>query len=174
MNTRKFKINRDSIPELLKRINTISDVIVDLPDTKETYKTLADLDWDFADEDEKLQEIKEEENEQEMELNNFNELATYVESVYRLGKKSPELTYKSSTWNDEIKKQYILVGHEPVTIEHSLTSSLLSSFYGQFFTPQYIENKDEIINDLDERLRKTWREIQNHPSLASYLKVLLN
>lgn len=173
MDTRKFKINRDSIPELLQRINSISEVIVDLPDTKETYKILADLDWDFVEEDEKIQEIKEEECEQEMTLNNFNELATYVEAVYRLGKESPELIYKSKTWSDKIKDQYILVGNEPVTIEHSLTSSLLSSFYGQFFTPQNLENKEEIISDLDERLRKTWREIQNHPSLASYLKILL-
>lgn len=173
MNTRRFIISRDSIPELLQRINSISEVIVDLPDTKETYKTLTDLDWNFADEKEKLQEIKEVEGEQEMTLNNFNELAIYVEAVYRLGKESPELIYKSKTWSDKIKDQYILVGHEPVTIEHSLTSSLLSSFYGQFFTPQNLENKEEVISDLDERLRKTWKEVQNHPSLASYLKVLL-
>ena len=175
MNTRKFKINRDSILELLNRVNTISDVLVDLPDTKETYKTLADLDWDFADDEEKIQkiEVTETEEKQEFTLDNFNELATYVEAVFRLGKKSPALIFKSKTWKDEVEKLYTIVGHEPTTIEHSLTSSLLSSFYGQFFTPQYIENKEEIINDLDNRLEKTWKEIQNHPSMASYLKILL-
>lgn len=173
MNTRKFKINRDSILELLNRVNTISDVLVDLPDTKETYKTLADLDWDFADDEEKIQEIGVTEGEQEFTLNNFNELATYVEAVFRLGKKSPALIFKSKTWKEEVEKLYTIIGHEPTTIEHSLTSSLLSSFYGQFFNPQYIENKEEIINDLDSRLEKTWKEIQYHLSIASYLKILL-
>ena len=173
MNTRKFMIKRDSIPELLRRVNTISDVIVDLPDTKETYKTLADLDWDFVDDEEKIEEIRFEEGEQEFTLENFNDLATYVEAVYRLGKKSPGLIFKSKTWNDEVEKLYSLVAHEPLSIEHSLTSTLLSSFYGQFFTPQNLENKEEILNDLENRMNKTWKEIQNHPSLASYLKILL-
>ena len=174
MDTRKFIIKRDSIPELLRRVNSISEVIIDLPDTKETYKTLADLDWDFADEEEKIQEIKEcDGGEQEMSLDSFNDMATYIEAVYRLGKKSPGIIFKSKTWSDEVEKLYILVGHEPLSIEHTLTSTLLSSFYGQFFTPQNIENKEEILNDLDDRLGKTWKEIQNHPSLASYLKILL-
>jgi len=175
MSIRKFRINKDDILDLLKQVD-ITSVIVELPDTKETYKNLANLDWDFVDEEdmiEKIKSIEEEEGEQKLELNDFNKLATYVEAVFRAGKKSPALIFKSKTWRDEIEKQYFLVGHEPTTIEHTLISTLLSSFYGQFFTPNSIDNEDEVINDLNNRLENTWKEIQNHPSITSYLKILL-
>lgn len=186
MGTRKFKIKGSDIGEIIKRLG-IEDVIIDLPDTKETYKTLGAFDWDFVEEDEEDEEVEPEsveENEKGEEylgdndnplyplLTDFNSMATYIEACYRVAKKSPGIVFKSNLWTEQVGTEFEVVGSEVLAMDHVLLKTLLTSFYDHFLDPENMKEKDEIISDIDNRVNKHWKEAQNHPTLISFIHCL--
>jgi hypothetical protein len=187
MGTRKFKIKGSDISEIIKRLG-IENVIIDLPDTKETYKTLGAFDWDFVGDDEDEVWMGEEETVEEKEkkeeylgdndnplyhlLTDFNSMATYIEACYRVAKKSPGIVFKSNLWTEQVGTEFEAVGSEVLAMDHVLLKTLLTSFYDHFLDPENIKEKDEIISDIDNRISKHWREAQNHPTLISFIHCL--
>ena len=187
MGTRKFKIKGSDIGEIIKRLG-IENVIIDLPDTKETYKTLGAFDWDFVgDEVDEVwmgEEEKVEEKEKKEEylgdndnplyhlLTDFNSMATYIEACYRVAKKSPGIVFKSNLWTEQVGTEFEVVGSEVLAMDHVLLKTLLTSFYDHFLDPENMKEKDEIISDIDDRVSKHWKEAQNHPTLISFIHCL--
>ena len=191
MGNRKFKMKGLDAIEAIKRFG-LDEVILDLPDTKETYKTLSALavDWDFYEEPEgeevgdmEINEMPEEKSDpakNETEnlgsldylLTDFNKMATYIEAAYKLGKKSPEIIFGSNLWTEEMAKLYDEVGSSILTIDHTLLSTLLSSFYDHFLDPNNLHDRAEIVGDINKRLKEHWKEAPNHPSLISYIQIL--
>lgn len=184
MGTRKFKIKGSDIGEIIKRLG-IEDVIIDLPDTKETYKTLGAFDWDFVEDEEDEVWMGEEEKVEEKEkkegdkdnplyhlLTDFNSMATYIEACYRVAKKSPGIVFKSNLWTEQVGTEFEVVGSEVLAMDHVLLKTLLTSFYDHFLDPENMKEKDEIISDIDDRVSKHWKEAQNHPTLISFIHCL--
>lgn len=177
--------------ETIKRFG-LDEVILDLPDTKETYKILSALvvDWDFYEEPEgeevgdveEINEMPEENSPAKNETENlgsldylltdFNKMATYIEAAYKLGKKSPEIIFGSNLWTEEMAKLYDEVGNSILTIDHTLLSTLLSSFYDHFLDPNNLHDRAEIVGDINKRLKEHWKETSNHLSLISYIQIL--
>ena len=185
MGTRKFKIKASDFSEIIKRLE-IDNVIIDLPDTKETYKTLGAFDWDFVG-DEEIRDVEPksvEEKEKEEEylgdnnnplyhlLTDFNSMATYIEACYRVAKKSPGIVFKSNLWTEQVGTEFEVVGSEVLAMDHVLLKTLLTSFYDHFLDPENMKEKDEIISDIDDRVSKHWKEAQNHPTLISFIHCL--
>ena len=185
MGNRKFKIKKgQDINDLIEKLG-LDEIIIDLPDTKETYKTLAAFDWDFV-ESEDINEIPEQteeriENKKESDstnpfdetiLKDFNTAATFLGAGYRLAKKSPDIVFGSNLWAEEMMKLYDTVGSETLALDHTLTATFLSSFYNCFLTPDQINDKGEIIEDINNRLKEHWKEAQNHPSMISFIHCL--
>lgn len=183
MGTRKFKIKGSDIGEIIKRLG-IENVIIDLPDTKETYKTLGAFDWDFVG-DEEIRDVEPEKVEEEIErgtttdnnplyhlLTDFNSMATYIEACYRVAKKSPGIVFKSNLWTEQVGTEFEVVGSEVLAMDHVLLKTLLTSFYDHFLDPENMKEKDEIISDIDNRVSKHWKEAQNHPTLISFIHCL--
>jgi hypothetical protein len=185
MGTRKFKIKGSDIGEIIKRLG-IEDIIIDLPDTKETYKTLGAFDWDFVEDevDEEVEPESVEEKEKKEEclgdndnplyhlLTDFNSMATYIEACYRVAKKSPGIVFKSNLWTEQVSTEFDVVGSEVLAMDHILLKTLLTSFYDHFLDPENMKEKDEIISDIDDRVSKHWKEAQNHPTLISFIHCL--
>lgn len=189
MGNRKFKIKKgQDINDLIEKLG-LDDLIIDLPDTKETYKALAALDWDFVENEniievpeEKsiVEEVIQEENKGEKSTNPFNETilkdfnsaATFLEAGYRLAKKSPDIVFGSNLWTEEMMKLYDTVGSETLALDHTLTATFLSSFYNCFLTPDQIDGLGEVIGDINNRLKEHWKEAQNHPSMISFIHCL--
>lgn len=181
MGNRKFKIGVNDIKQIIDSLN-LDHLIIELPDSKDTYKALGACDWDFYDEsgEEPILEVTNNE-EKEIErtcdltslISSYNELATFIEASYRLARKSPDIIYGSNLYNQEISKLYAQVGSEDISIDHSLISSLLSAFFGDFMNPENMkEKKNVIVEDVDSRLKEHWKEAPNHPSVLSFMGVL--
>lgn len=185
MGTRKFKIKGSDIGEIIKRLG-IENVIIDLPDTKETYKTLGAFDWDFVEDDgDEVWMGEEEKVEEKIErgtttdnnplyhlLTDFNSMATYIEACYRVAKKSPGIVFKSNLWAEQVGTEFEVVGSEVLAMDHLLLKTLLTSFYDHFLDPGNMEERDEIVNDIDKRVSEHWKEAQNHPTLISFIHCL--
>lgn len=177
MGNRKFKIKGQDIDSLIKSLG-LDEIIIELPDCKETYKALGTCDWDFYDEsEESIIEVEEKETERNCDLlsmlSSYNDLATFIEASYRLAKKSPDIVYGSNLYNQEISKLYSVVGSEKVSIDHSLIASLLSAFFNDFMNPENIkEKKDAVVEEVDSRIKEHWKEAPNHPSVLSFMGVL--
>jgi hypothetical protein len=185
MGNRKFKIKKgQDINGLIEKLG-LDEIIIDLPDTKETYKALSIFDWDFVEENtgegidlnikEKTIPASSTDINTSFEktiIKDFNTAATFLEAGYRLAKKSPDIIYGSNLWVEEMAKLYDIVGSEVLAIDHTLTTTFLSSFYNCFLNPDKIEDRDEMIEDLSDRLKKHWKEAQNHPSMISFIHIL--
>jgi len=178
MGNRKFKIKVQDIDSLIKSLG-LDEVIIELPDCKETYKALGTCDWDFYDEEQPIigEEVGEKETERNCDilsmLSSYNDLATFIEASYRLAKKSPDIVYGSNLYNQEISKLYAVVGGEEISIDHSLIASLLSAFFNDFMNPENIkEKKDAVVEEVNSRIKEHWKEAPNHPSVLSFMGVL--
>ena len=186
MGNRKFKVNGADVDEIIKRLG-LDKVIIDLPDTKETYKALAPFDWDFLEGEEEIRCIEDEGVEEDENenitlstnplypniMNNFNNMATYIEACFRVAKKSPNMIFLSNLWTEEVSKEYEVVGSQVLAMDHVLLQTLLSSFYNHFLDPDNVKNDSaEIVEDIDKRLKEHWKEAQNHPSLISFVQRL--
>lgn len=173
-NKRRFKVKKNDVLEIIEKLG-LDEVIVDLPDSKETYKILGNFDWDFCDEI----DVAEKEAENEIEsldfpdlLCSFNNMATYIEAGWMVAKKSPALIFESDLWKKEMKKMYDEVGNTILTIDHTMISTYLSSYYGHFMTPNDINDRTDIIEDINKKLKEHWKEAQNHASIISFIAIL--
>ena len=192
----KLIIDLDRLGEVLKdlQINKCviyndfdvdtADTIVEVEETPELFKKLTLNDgiqeWDFCDEEEP-QEIKKENNlkpikeivfeeydktetPEKRKFNNFNDAATYVEACWLLSKKSPSIIFESSLFNKELETYYNIVASSDVTVEHALLTMILQNYYSQV-------DYDEAYEDIIKKLKDEWKNLNQHPSLASLSKI---
>lgn len=101
----------------------------------------------------------------EIEVTNYNELATFVEAVFRLSKISGNLIYGSSTYYVALHPIYRQVASE-CTVEHKLLEMIIDVYY------QGVSSFSEALEDTITRLGEKWTELKNHPGITSVAKLL--
>lgn len=183
-----------NISEILNLLNiSINDIefIVNVEENKDTYKKLStsDLidDWDFIESQEKVgKPITEKktcscpdiDNNYASEgeelaikvINTFNvvsenELATFVEAVWRTSRISPNILFGSNLFITAVKQTYDEVASSDLTLEHSLLSMIISNYYsGHDF--------NTILNDTLLKLKVNWKTLSSQSSLAGVSKLL--
>lgn len=160
-NTKKIRLKT----ELLEKLGYSDGIILEIEDKKEVYKILSTdpniIDWDIEN------ETNDEGPERETDdyVVDFNTLATWVEAVWRLSKKSPAIVYGSDLFNAEVEKEFSVVGSEVASIEHLGIKTLLETFYNNSFEFAHEE--------LQGRVKAMWKELPNHPSVISIIAKLL-
>ena len=185
MSSRKIKIEikAGKVKEVLEKLNKDSNSItldLDIEENKEIYKYLSTSDdiigWDFIEEKKTVPTVKEDKKENIIELeveevnpitiSDYNEFATYVESVWRVSRKSPNMKYGSNFYYKTLNEEYNIVASSPVSLEHALLVMVLQTYY------RNVENIDEAIEDTNNKLKNNWNKLKDHLSLASISKAL--
>lgn len=185
----KIEIKADKVKEVLEKLNKDSNSItldLDIEENKEIYKYLSTSDdiisWDFVEEIENkkviplIPTIKQEENEEILEvdteevinpisISDYNEFATYVEAVWRVGRKSPTIKWGTRFFYKALKDEYNVVASSPVSLEHALLVMVMQTYYRDV-------ELNEAINDTNSRLKDIWDKLKDHLSLASVSKAL--
>lgn len=185
----KVEIKADKVKEVLEKLNKDSNSItldLDIEENKKIYKYLSTSDdiisWDFVEEIENkkviplIPTIKQEENEEILEvdteevinpisISDYNEFATYVEAVWRVGRKSPTIKWGTRFFYKALKDEYNIVASSPVSLEHALLVMVMQTYYRDV-------ELNEAINDTNSRLKDIWDKLKDHLSLASVSKAL--
>lgn len=176
----KIEIKADKVKEVLEKLNKDSNSVtldLDIEENKEIYKYLSTSDniisWDFI-EEKKVTPIIYKENKKEetteikidpITISDYNEFATYVEAVWRVGRKSPIIKYDSDFFYKTLNDEYNIVASSPVSIEHALLVMILQTYYRDV-------DINEAIKDTNTKLKNNWSKLKDHPSLASVSKAL--
>lgn len=184
----KIEIKTDKVKEVLEKLNKDSNSItlnLDINENKDVYKYLSTSDdiisWDFVDEKTTIRNIedfsspglKNEDDVVEVEseivnpinISDYNEFATYVESVWRICLKSPVIKWGTNFFYKTLNEEYNSVASSPVSIEHALLVMILQTYYRDV-------DLTEAIEDTNTKLKNNWSSLKNHPSLASVSKAL--
>ena len=181
----KIEIKADKVKEVLENLHKDSNSIIldlDVDENKEIYKYLSTsediISWDFIEEEKSdnikkipIQKIKDDVIEVESEevspisITDYNEFATYVESVWRVGIKSPVIKWGTNFFYKTLKEEYDIVASSPVSIEHALLVMILQTYYRDV-------DITEAVEDTNTKLKNNWNSLKNHPSLASVSKAL--
>lgn len=100
-------------------------------------------------------------------IKDYNGLATLVEAIYRLSKNSPNIKFDSGLFYNTLEMEYSEVASSTITIEHSLITMIIETYYRD-------SNMGAALEDTVEKLKGLWisKELQNHPSVTSVTKVL--
>lgn len=96
----------------------------------------------------------------ELNITDFNELATLIEAMWKVGYKSPNILMNSNMAKELIKEKYNEVAGEIVTVDHALLKMILENFYG---------NTDiiEATEDTKQRMETLWKNMRDYTSLSS-------
>lgn len=100
-------------------------------------------------------------------VKDYNSLATLVEAIYRRAKQSPDIKFESSLFYNTLEIEYSVVASSPVSVEHSLITMIIETYYNK-------ATIDEAIEDTVEKLRGLWitKKLSEHPGVTSLTKVL--
>lgn len=188
MNT-KVKIKARNVTELLKLLEKSGDTIctleLDLEVSKSIIKILDNYseDWDFISNKAESSNISLEENKDEdkaadelqgidyyissLGVKDYNSLATLVEAIFRLYKQSPNIKFESGLFCNTLEVEYNLVASSPISVEHSLITMIIETYYNQATIGAAIE-------DTIEKLRGLWltKKLSEHPGVTSLTKIL--
>lgn len=193
MNT-KIKIKAHNVNELLKMLEKSGDTLctleLDLEVSKSTIKILENYceDWSFVDDSSKpdyttLKQpeqltINQEDKKDDMPLGiayytsslcvkDYNSLATLVEAIFRLYKQSPNIKFESGLFYNTLEIEYNLVASSPISVEHSLITMIIETYYNKVTI-------NEAIEDTVEKLRGLWltKKLSDHPGVTSLTKIL--
>jgi len=185
MQNRKIKVSIrvSKIKEVLEKLNKSSEFItvdLDIEENKDIYKYLSTSDdiisWDFIEKENtynknsSIQELKNKEVEEirledPIHIDNYNELATYVESVWRVCIKSPIIKWGTDFFYKTLNDEYNMIALSPISLEHALLVMILQTYYRDVDITKAIE-------DTNDKLKNNWNSLKNHPSLASVSKAL--
>ena len=183
-----------NISEILNLLNiSINDIefIVNVEENKDTYKKLStsDLieDWDFIESQEKVRKpiteektcscpdidnnyVSEGEELAIKVINTFNvvsenELATFVEAVWRTSRISPNILFGSNLFITAVKQTYDEVASSDLTLEHSLLNMIISNYYSR-------HDFNTALNDTLLKLKNSWKTLSSQSSLAGVSKLL--
>lgn len=184
----KVEIKADKVKEVLEKLNKDSNSItldLDIEENKETYKYLSTsndiISWDFIEEttekkviplnptiikqEEEIIEVDTEEVINPIAISDYNEFATYVEAVWRVGRKSPTIKWGTRFFYKTLKDEYNVVASSPVSLEHALLVMVMQTYYRDV-------ELNEAVNDTNSRLKDNWSKLKDHLSLASVSKAL--
>lgn len=190
MNT-VIKIKAKNVTELLKLLEKSNEIVtinLDLEISKSVIKVLDNYseDWNFLNEEVTTKELKEIKNENFLEIeskdgelnpldyyisklgiNNYNTIATLVESIFKICKISPNITFESELFFNVLEKEYNKIANSSITIEHSLLSMIIESYYRD-------SKIEDAIKDTTEKLKSMWisKKLSEHPNTTSLTKVL--
>jgi len=187
MNT-KIKLKARNVNELLKLLEKSGDTIctleLDLEVSKSIIKILDNYseDWDFSNKVENsnisLEENKEEDKAADelqgidyytssLGVKDYNSLATLVEAIFRLYKQSPNIKFESRLYCNTLEAEYNLVASSPISVEHSLITMIIETYYNK-------ATINEAIEDTIEKLRGLWltKKLSEHPGVTSLTKIL--
>ena len=188
MNT-KIKLKARNVNELLKLLEKSGDTIctleLDLEVSKSIIKILDNYseDWDFINSKVENYNISLEENKEEdkaadelqgvdyytssLGVKDYNSLATLVEAIFRLYKQSPNIKFESGLFCNTLEVEYNLVASSPISVEHSLITMIIETYYNK-------ATINEAIEDTVEKLRGLWltKKLSEHPGVTSLTKIL--
>lgn len=142
-----------------------------LEENKQTFTVLTTnqyiYDWEFVDNVTQVQlqprktvDINTTTTTPELNITDFNELATLIEAMWKVGYKSPNILMNSNMAKELIKEKYNEVAGEIVTVDHALLKMILENFYG---------NTDiiEATEDTKQRMESLWKNMRDYTSLSS-------
>jgi hypothetical protein len=140
-----------------------------LEENKQTFTVLTTnqyiYDWEFVDDNKpQLQPRKTVDinttTTPELNITDFNELATLIEAMWKVGYKSPNILMNSNMAKELIKEKYNEVAGEIVTVDHALLKMILENFYG---------NTDiiEATEDTKQKMESLWKNMRDYTSLSS-------
>lgn len=141
-----------------------------LEENKQTFTVLTTnpniYDWEFVDDNKpqlqprKTVDINTTTTTPELNITDFNELATLIEAMWKVGFKSPNILMNSNMAKELIKEKYNEVAGEIVTVDHALLKMILENFYG---------NTDiiEATEDTKQRMETLWKNMRDYTSLSS-------
>lgn len=103
----------------------------------------------------------------ELNVNNYNSLATLVEAIFKISKSSPGIKFESGLFFNVLNVEYSNIANSEVTIEHSLLTMIIETYYGD-------SKIEDAIEDTVNKLRGMWisRELSGHPNTTSLSRVL--
>jgi hypothetical protein len=156
-NTFELCIEKEETADLFKKLSTDPGIVS----------------WEFDEGIEPLQNTETTKLEPQQEKNksnlipyftNYNDAATFIEGVWRLSKKSPNMIFGSQLFKKEAMTEFNVVGSSQITVEHSLLTMILQNYYKDLeFTEAY--------EDIVEKLKQNWKALSGHPGLASLAKL---
>jgi hypothetical protein len=142
-----------------------------LEENKQTFTVLTTnqyiYDWEFVDNVTQVQlqprktvDINTTTTTPELNITDFNELATLIEAMWKVGYKSPNILMNSNMAKELIKEKYNEVAGEIVTVDHALLKMILENFYG---------NTDiiEATEDTKQKMESLWKNMRDYTSLSS-------
>lgn len=140
-----------------------------LEENKQTFTVLTTnqyiYDWEFVDNVTQIQprktvDINTTTTTPELNITDFNELATLIEAMWKVGYKSPNILMNSNMAKELIKEKYNEVAGEIVTVDHALLKMILENFYG---------NTDiiEATEDTKQKMESLWKNMRDYTSLSS-------
>lgn len=174
---------------------TMCTLELDLEISKSVIKILDNYseDWDFVEEKEKnispsdeemaienknysqpinIDKVEEEPRgttyyESSLCVKDYNSLATLVEAIFKLYKQSPNIKFESGLFYNSLEIEYNLVASSPISIEHSLITMIIETYYNK-------ATINEAIEDTIEKLRNLWvtKKLSDHQGVTSLTKVL--
>lgn len=100
-------------------------------------------------------------------VKDYNSLATLVEAIFRVYKQSPNIKFESGLFYNTLEIEYNLVASSPISIEHSLITMIIETYYNK-------ATINEAIEDTIEKLRGLWitKKLSDHIGVTSLTKVL--
>ena len=88
------------------------------------------MSWDFNEEpEEKKPEISEDDSSLVTYITDYNKAAIWIEAVWKMSKKSPNLVFGSQLFKDKVALEYNEVAENTVTVEHALLCMILENYY---------------------------------------------
>lgn len=149
-NTFRLNIEEQESAELFKKLSTDSGI----------------LSWDFNEEPEETKpEISEDDSSLVQYITNYNKAAIWIEAVWKMSKKSPNLIFGSQLFKEKLALEYNEVAGNTVTVEHALLCMILENYYKD--TVDFKTSYEDIV----EKIKNNWKGLDQHPSLASIAKL---
>lgn len=187
--TIRVKFKKEAISKLMQiEIEDIESTVITVKESKNLYKQLnqddiiEDWDFDFVEETPETEaiiphedKVKIEERlndveliakvcQEEMDVNNYNNLATLIEAIILTCQKSPNLIFNEFLFKNQVKDNYSVVAMEKITTEHALCKMILESYYYHNIT-NFTENLINVI----ENIKSMWvnKSLKNYQTLTS-------
>lgn len=100
-------------------------------------------------------------------INNYNSLATLVESIFKINKNSPNITFESGLFFNVLEVEYNNRANSEISIEHSLLAMIIESYYKD-------SKIEDALEDTISKLKGMWisKELSGHPNTTSLTKIL--
>ena len=187
MPKRKIKITCSSINGV--ELSESQTFIVEVNECKEVYKALStspDIsEWDFVVEEQEEVECLPKETlgpipqrtkepstikdvvKDELGVTNILYLAFLLDSIHKVGMRSPNLIFDMGLFRKAVKTEYLKQKDKTETpsVELTLTKLILESYFnGTEF--------DDALEEVLMKMKDVWKEIKNYPTLSSLIQKL--